>query len=309
MKIIFFGSDDFSIAHLKALWEERYCVVACVAPPDRPKGRGMAIQASPVKDFALDHDCPVLQPISFRSKETLDALQKFDADVFVVIAYGRILPLEVLAIPRLAAVNVHGSLLPKYRGAAPINWAIINGETQTGLSVIRMNAGMDAGAILNDAPVDILPEETVPMLRAKMMMIGPAVLMEALKKLEQHQSRAIPQDETLVTYAPKLTKVLGLIDWKLPAVKIHALVRGLLPWPTAYTSFNGKMLKILQAEVLDASADVLPGTLIDLNRDGLVVATGQGVLSLKEVHLSASRRMPAYDFACGHQLKAGYCFL
>lgn len=308
MKIIFFGSDDFAVAHLKGLLDNGHEVDACVAPPDRARGRGMDVQLSPVKAFALEHNIPVVQPENFQNIEMIEGLKEFEADIFVVIAYGRILPQVVLDIPEFGSINVHGSLLPKYRGAGPINWAIINGETETGLSIIRMNARMDAGDVISQKVVKIHHDETSITLREKLKKAGVGLLNQTLDKIENGKAEYVRQDESEVTYAPKLTKEMGRIDWSQPAEKIHNLVRGLLPWPGACTLFEGKQLKILKTEVSEVNGDADPGEVIDVGKDYFTVAAGCGALEIKYVHLADSKAMAAEEFLRGYPVKSGYVF-
>lgn len=307
MKIIFFGSDDFAQIHLKALLNSSHQVVACVTQPDRPKNRGMKLVLSPIKVCAQEYNIPVLQPLSMKDEDFINQLKKFDADLFVVIAYGRILTQAILNIPPLGCINVHGSLLPQYRGAAPINWVIIDGYKETGLSIIQMDAGMDSGNILSQCQVTILPEDTSATLRLKMMKAGAELLLETLDKY--HEITPQKQDESKITFAAKLTKDLGHIDWNKSAEDIHNLVRGLQPWPGGYTFFKDKQLKVFSTEVILLEV-VTPsaGTVVEINKQGFVVSTGKGYLCIKDVQLSGGKRMDSASFIRGHQLEKGYQF-
>jgi len=258
MKIIFFGSDDFANAHLESLIASDHIISACVTQPDRPKGRGMKVVQSPIKTCAVKNNIEVLQPNDIKTSSFEEQLKNFNTDLFVVIAYGRILSLSILDIPGMGAINVHASLLPKYRGAAPINWAIINGEKETGLTIIKINPQMDAGDILSQANFKIGSEDTSISIRAKMLKEGPSLLLSTVKTLRKGEIKARKQDERKVTLAPKLTKEMGLIQWDKPAGDIHNLTRGLLPWPSAYTYFKGKMLKVLSTEVVKDSGLQVP---------------------------------------------------
>jgi len=308
MNLIFFGSDDFAAIHLEYLIERGYKIPVCVTHPDRQKGRGMKDFASPVKECALRHKIPVLQPSNLRESSLIEELKAYNVQLFIVIAYGQILSSSFLKIPRACALNVHASLLPKYRGAAPINWAIINGERETGLSIIRMTPALDAGDILAEETIAITPQMTAVELRAKMMAIGPGMLDRAIQLIEDKKAKFIAQDKTKVTYAPKLTKEMGAIDWKKGAKNIHGLVRGLLPWPSAYTHYQGKILKILSSEVVGEGARQEPGTLIELTKNGFVIATSDKGLLVKKVHLQASKPMDASSFVNGHRLQVGFNF-
>lgn len=304
MKIIFFGSDDFAAAYLKELLFNKIDVVAVVTQPDRAKGRGMKVIELPIKMIGTKHNCDILQPESF-DDDVIAQLKSYDADYFIVIAYGRILKADVLRIPSKAAINVHGSLLPKYRGAAPINWAVINGETVTGVTVMLMNERMDAGDILAQHKISVKPEETAADVRQRMMDEGPGFLVESLKCFDQGKITPIPQDEKQVTYAAKLDKVLGLIDWNKSAKELNNLVRGLTPWPKAYTLYKGKQLKILRSHVVDYCDRDKVGTVLEVAKDGFLVQTGKNALFVEQVHLQDAKSMDAGSFLRGHDLQVG----
>lgn len=309
MKIIFFGSDDFAMTHLKALCSSEHKVVAVVTQPDKEKGRGLKMVASPIKECSSVKNIPVLQPATLSDQKVIKLLKEYACDLFVVVAYGKILPLEVLSIPYLCAMNVHGSLLPLYRGAAPINWAIINGEEETGVSVIKMNAQMDAGDIFAQAKIKIDLKDTAVTLRSKMADLGAGLLLKTIGLLEKNTYTLAGQDKHKVTYAPKLTKELGVIDWSKDARFIHNLVRGLVPWPGAYTYYNGKILKFLETEVVTANnGPMKPGQLIYIDKDGFVIRAGHNALLIRRVHLESSREMDAKSFIAGQRLKEGIQF-
>lgn len=289
--------------------DSKHDVVACVTQPDRPKDRGLKVLSSPVKAKAKEYKIPVLQPDSVKDSAFVSQLKDYPSDVFVVIAYGKILSKELLAIPGAGAVNVHGSLLPKYRGAAPINRAIIQGETETGISIIKINERMDAGDILAQAKIKIEKDDTAVTLRAKMAKLGADCLCETIDLMETRPLQGKAQDNEDVTFAPKLTKELGLIAWEKSAAEIHNLVRGLLPWPTAYTYYHGKLLKILETEVVRSEhPSNPPGTVVDISKDGYIAATGSGNVLVKKVHLESARPMDARSFIAGHKLEKGYRF-
>ncbi|MBP9853943.1 MAG: methionyl-tRNA formyltransferase [Candidatus Omnitrophica bacterium] len=309
MKIIFFGSDDFASAHLDRMIQHKMNVVACVTQPDRPKGRGMKVLFSPVKESAIKNSIPVLQPDDLKSSNFIQELKKFDADLFVVIAYGRFLPSSVLKIPKIMAINVHGSLLPQYRGAAPINWAIINGESTTGLTIIKLNPRMDAGEIISAEKVIIQLEDNSMTLRQKMISKGCELLIRTIELIKTKQYKLIPQDEKLATFAPKLSRELGMIEWKKQsAEEIHNLVRGLLPWPAAQSSINGIAIKILKTEVVSQSKSGKPGEILEIDKRGMTVSTGNGALLIKEVHPPSSKQMTTDEFTRGHPVKVGDIF-
>lgn len=304
MKIIFFGSDDFAARHLESLIA-KHNVVACVTQPDRAKGRGMKLEFSPIKDMALKHDISVLQPNDLKHPSVAEELKSYQADVFVVIAYGKILPKNILEIPSICSLNLHGSLLPKYRGAAPINWAIINGDQESGLTIIRLNPQMDAGDIVAQMKMNISDADTSQTLREKMMQSGPAFLLETLATLLEKLKKAKPQDASQATLAPKLSKELGEINWNKPAAQIHNLVRGLHPWPGAYTYFQGKVLKILATDVHPEAQKATPGEILEIDKNGFAVATKKDILFIELVKPESGKEMKAYDFVIGHHLKEG----
>ena len=321
MRIIFFGSDDFAAAHLKYLFESKQNVVACVAPPDKAKGRGMKVSFSAVKECALKNNVKIFQPETLsirqeaqdsappllkgagapRDSQIFADLKSLNPDLFIVIAYGKLLPQNILDIPSKFCINLHASLLPKYRGAGPINWAIINDEKQTGLSVIKMSSQMDAGDILAQMPLKIDAQETAVTLRKTMMEVGPQFLVETIQAIKENRHQLKPQNEKAVTLAPKLTKELGQIDWTKSAEEIRNLIRGLLPWPTAYTFYEGKILKILKAQVVEKSGQ--PGEIVEINSNNFVIATGKKSLLVEEVHLQDARPMDTASFLRGHKLK------
>ena len=307
MKIIFFGSDDFALVNLEKLVQSDHQVAACVTPPDKPKGRGMPVVASPIKECALRQGIALLQPDRLKERWVVEQLKSFQSDLFVVVAYGKILPIEILSIPYLCCLNVHGSLLPKYRGAAPINWAIINGEPETGVSIIKMNTNMDAGDIFDQARITIDKNDTAVSLRSKMAELGAELLVQTIDSLEENAYTLTGQDASKVSFAPKLTKELGLIQWNKTAEAIHNLVRGLLPWPAAHTHFQGKLLKILQTEVVAVQGE--PGEILEINSQGFVVATADGGLLVRQVHLESAKAMDAKSFVFGHKLQAGVRFI
>lgn len=306
MKIIFFGSDDFAAENLQRLLAEGFSVAACVTQPDRPAGRGLKVIFSPIKVIAQEHKIPVFQPDDLKDAKFLDALRSFQADLFIVIAYGKILPSAVLDIPKIFCVNVHGSLLPKYRGAAPVNWAIIKGEKETGFSLIRMNTKMDAGEIIVQEKMNIGPDETSQTLRERMAKQSAICLCRTIKDIADGKFSLTKQDEKAVTLAPKLTKELGQIDWQKPAGEIHNLVRGLLPWPGAYTLYKGRTVKLLQTQKVGTVPTYLvagkPGSIVLIDKSGILVATGQGPILIQKIQPESGKPMDAYSFAIGHKL-------
>jgi len=309
MNIIFFGSDDFAAAHLKELVASAHEVVACVTQPDRPKGRGMKMTVSAVKGCAQDRQIPLIQPDDLKDAALIEKLKKYQADIFVVIAYGKFLPGAVRDMPSLGAVNVHASLLPKYRGAGPINWAVINGEKETGITIMKISEGMDAGDILASKTIPIRNDDTAVTLRSRMMEAGPLFLVETLEAIGQGRLRPKPQDHSKATMAPKLSKDLGAISWKKGAGQIHDLIRGAVPWPGAYTIYKGKLLKVLEAQVVQGGFDGRsPGEVTRIGKEGIIVAAGRQGLLIKKVHLQDGKPMDASAFVRGHEVNVGYKF-
>ena len=300
MRILFFGSDDFAAVCLKELLNSSLKIAACISGPDTRQGRGMKVSLSPIKEIALDHNITCLQPESLKDPGVIEELKSFQADVFVVVAYGRILPQAVLDIPKLFCVNVHGSLLPQYRGAAPVNWAIINGDKQTGVTVQKMALQLDAGDIISQEAMPILLDMTADILRMKMADVGAKLLVKTLKSIADGKYSLKAQDEFRVTVASKLTKEMGKIHWNESAEHIEHLIRGLKPWPGTYTTYKGKMLKVLEAAV--ASAQGQAGTVIEIQKQGFVIGCGEGSLLIKNVQPEGGKPMSAYDFVLGSRL-------
>ncbi|HIZ82340.1 MAG TPA: methionyl-tRNA formyltransferase [Candidatus Mediterraneibacter pullistercoris] len=309
MRVIFMGTPDFSVETLEALIAAEHDVCLAVTQPDRPKGRGKETQASPVKEKALFHGIPVYQPRRVRDPECVEELRKYHADVIVVVAFGQILPASVLELTPYGCVNVHASLLPKYRGAAPIQWAIIEGETVTGVTTMQMDEGLDTGDMIMKTEVPVSEDETGETLHEKLSAAGAALCVETLRALEDGTAVFEKQGESPTAYARMLTKELGNIDWTEPAVRIERLVRGLNSWPSAYTYWNGKLMKIWRAEVLQTqpedAGDIRPGTIAAVGRDSFTVRTGDGDLRILEVQMPGKKRMETGAFLRGNTMETG----
>jgi methionyl-tRNA formyltransferase len=305
LKIIFMGTPEFALPSLQALLASRHEVVAVVTQPDRPRGRGRKVTAPPVKELAQRAGLPVLQPTAIRTVAFREELLGYGADVFAVTAYGRILPGALLNLPPLGTINVHGSLLPKYRGAAPVQWAILNGETEAGVTIMQMDEGLDTGAILLPGAIPIAAADTAATLAAKLAELGGRLLVEALDKLQRGALKPQPQEGRLVTLAPPLTKEQGRIDWFEPALAISCLIRGLDPWPTAYTFLNDKRLRLFKPEIVSRADTAEPGTILAANQDGLLIATGLESLLIREVQLEGAKRMAVGPFLQGRNLEPG----
>lgn len=309
MKIIFFGSDDLAKECLQALIRAGHNILACVTQPDKPKGRNLQVTYPFTKELALKNSVEVLQPVDLNDKNFLSHLKSSGADLFVVIAYGRILTDTVLSIPRIFSINLHASLLPKYRGAAPINWAIMNGEKETGISIIKISAKLDEGDVLAQKNILITNEDDAVSLKEKMKEEGPRLLLDTISSLQNDEFCLVKQEHAKSSAAPKLSKEMGRINWKKDAIIIHNSVRGLVPWPTAYTQFDGKMLKVLQTKVIELDQlEGSPGEVVAVLKDGFVVRCGHGALLVKKVHLESSRLMDAKSFIVGHKISIGFKF-
>ena len=305
MRIVFMGTPDFSVPVLEALVQEGHEVVQVVTQPDKPKGRGKSVLMTPVKEKALALGLPVWQPERIRRPEAVEQLKELAPDVIVVVAFGQILSRQVLDIPRLGCVNVHASLLPKYRGAAPIQWAILDGETCTGVTTMLMDEGIDTGDMLEKLEVPIAPDETGGSLHDKLSRAGAELIRSTLRRLEAGTLVPEPQTEEGTSYARMLTKTMGDIDWNMDAAAIERLIRGLNPWPSAYTHLDGRTLKIWKAQVREGNPEGVCGQIVETGRDSISVKTGNGVLVLQEVQLEGKKRMDAGAFLRGFPLKAG----
>lgn len=305
MKVIFMGTPDFSVGTLAALVEAGHEVVLAVTQPDKPKGRGKEMQYTPVKEYALEKGIPVYQPEKVRRPECIEELKKYQADVCVVIAFGQILPKEILEMTPYGCINVHASLLPKYRGAAPIQWAIINGESISGVTTMQMDEGLDTGDMLEKAEVPLGEKITGGELHDLLAEAGAKLCVQTLEKLEKGELKPEKQGETPTAYARMLDKKLGNIDWTRPAVEIERLIRGLNPWPSAYTTWNEKTMKIWDADVVDEEKTAEPGTIIEVTKQTFSVQTGEGALRINELQIPGKKKMSADAFLRGYQVETG----
>ena len=303
MKVIFMGTPDFAVGTLAALIDSKHQVTAVITQPDKPKGRGKAVQFTPVKEVALKHDIPVYQPKRVRDKETIELLASISADVIVVVAFGQIVPKEILEMKKYGCINVHASLLPKYRGAAPIQWAIIDGESESGVTTMQMDEGLDTGDILQEAVVPLAVDETGGSLFDKLSELGAGLLLQTLAAAQDGELKPRKQGDSPTPYAKMLKKEMGLIDWNQSALQIERLIRGLCPWPSAYTYLDGKTLKIWQAEVLAENTKKAAGQISEIKKESIKVQTGEGVLKIKEVQLEGKKRMAVDSFLRGYQIK------
>jgi len=283
MKIIFAGTPLFAATSLAALIKSDHDICAVYTQPDRPSGRGQKLNASPVKELALAHHLPVLQPLNFKSEADKEILRAFEADLMIVAAYGLILPADVLASPKRGCINIHASWLPRWRGAAPIARAILAGDTQTGISIMQMDVGLDTGDVLSLYSCEIADDDTSLTLHDKLAVLGAEAILETLEDLEQHLENRTPQESSLVTYAHKITKQEAVIDWKQSALEIDRQVRAFNPWPVTYACLGSKTLRVWKAEPVAADSHALAGTILNVDRAGIDVACGVGVLRLQEI--------------------------
>ena len=308
-RIVFMGTPDFAVPSLRVLLERGENVVCVVTQPDRPSGRGRKIMAPPVKDLAQQAAIPALQPESVRDEHFLAELQKFSPDIIALTAYGKILPESVINLPPLGTINVHGSLLPKYRGAAPIQWALINGEPETGVTIMQMDAGMDTGDILLQEKLPIAQDDTAGTLSLKMAELGAGALGKALDLLRAGQLKAQAQDDSRATLAPLLKKADGLVLWHDSAEQISCRIRGLDPWPASYTTLSGKRLRLFSPAVIDKNlcrdAITKPGRIIKADSDGILVVTGDGCLLIREIQAEGAKRLPVAAYLSGNTLEPG----
>ena len=308
MNIVFMGTPDFSLPTLHKLYESDHDILLVVTQPDRPKGRGRESTPPPVKQFALEKKIPVLQPIKCTNLEIVKTLGALNADVFIVVAFGQILDNNLLALPHHFCINLHSSLLPKYRGAAPINWAIINGETETGVTTMKMNAGLDTGDILLSRKVPIRNKDDALSLHDILAHQGSSLVMETLNQLDSGSLEATSQNSDLASYAPKLKKKDGLIEWNQPAVKIHNLVRGLMPWPGAFSFLRSKRFKICKTETKSCDLTDQPGVILRISGHGIEVGTQNERIVITEIQPEGKKRMDVKSFLAGHKLIIGNKF-
>ena len=306
MNVIFMGTPDFAVPTLQMLIDEGHTISAVVTQPDRPKGRGNKVIMPPVKELALAHNLSVLQPERVKgNEEFLVHIKALNPDVIVVVAYGQILPEAVLEIPKLGCINIHGSLLPKYRGAAPIQWSVLNGEAVTGVTIMYMDKGMDTGDMLYKKEIEIATDETYVSLHDKMKVVGATALKEAWPLITSGGVEREKQNNEEATYAPMIQKVLGEIKWEKANDEIDALVRGLNPWPVAYTYYDGQMMKVWQVVKGIGQTEYAPGTILEVDKQGIHVQTGNGILIIEEIQAPNKKRMPVSEYIKGNTIEKG----
>lgn len=305
MKIVFMGTPDFAAGALKSLIEAGHEITAVVTQPDKAKGRSQELLPPPVKVVALEHGIPVLQPVRIKRPEEVEKLKQYPADIYVVAAFGQILSQEILDIPEFGCLNIHASLLPKYRGASPIQHVIIDGEEKTGITIMQMDAGLDTGDMLYQKEIVISPKDTYASLHDKLMVLGGEAIVEALPLLEQGKLVPRKQEDALSCYAHLIDKTMGELDFTKSAEILDRLIRGLNPWPSAYTTYHGKQLKVWEAEPVESPKAGKPGEILAVEKDAVLVAAGSGALRITSLQLSGKKRMSAHDFLLGVRMTPG----
>ena len=307
MRVVFMGTPNFAVGTLEALLEAGHEVAAVVTQPDKPKGRGKTLMPTPVKEAALARMIPVLQPKKVREPEFVETLRKIGPDVIVVAAFGQIISKEILEMPRYGCINVHASLLPAYRGAAPIQWAVINGDKESGVTIMRMNEGLDTGDMIDKVVVPLDENETGGSLFDKLSAAGAKLCAEVLEKLENGTAVFEKQPELSTTdYAAMIDKKMGKINWERPAKEIEQLIRGLNPWPSAYTFMKGKSLKLWTASVVYEEREAVPGEIVEIGKEGILVKTGEVLLLIRELQLEGKKRMDTAAFLRGYTVDKGW---
>ena len=304
MRVVFMGTPDIAATCLKQILNAGMDVVGVYTQPDRPKNRGMKLAFSPVKEVALSHEIPVYQPENFREEETVQQLRELKPDVVAVVAYGRILPQKVLDIPPKGCINIHASLLPSYRGSAPYQWAVLNGEKETGVTAMYLCREMDAGDMIDTAVTPIGENETAGELLDRLAVLGAELLEKTLSRMQQGDVEGTPQDSAKATYAPMLDKSMCSIDWNKTAQQIHDQVRGLHPWPVATAQIQGKIFKIHATVIVPGKENAAPGTILGLTKTGLQIACGEGAVEIRSLQAEGGKRMAAPDYFRGHPLEA-----
>lgn len=303
MKIVFMGTPDIAVGCLQKIIDEKHEILGVVTQPDKPVGRGKKMGMPPVKELALKYDIPVYQPIKARDEEFVQVLRELNPDLIVVVAFGQILPKSILDIPKLGCVNVHVSLLPKYRGAAPINWVIINGEEKTGVTTMYMDEGLDTGDMILTSEFALNDEITAGGLHDIMKEEGALVLKETIDLIAKGEAPRIPQNHEEFTYAPMMNKILGQIDFSKSAKEIHNLVRGVNPWPSAYTTYKGQTMKVWKTKVLNETSDKHPGTILKVDKEGIRVSTKDNVLLIKEIQMPGKKRVLVEEYIKGNSIE------
>lgn len=303
MKAIFMGTPQFALDSLEALYESEFDIKLVITQPDRPKGRGKKLQSPPVKEKAIELGLEIFQPENIKDEKAIEIIRAINPDIIVVVAFGQILPKEILEIPKYGCINVHASLLPKYRGAAPINFAIINGENKSGITTMFMDEGLDTGDMILKDEVEILETDTFMDLHDKLSLLGKKTLSQTLDLIIEGKAPREKQNANESSYAPIMKKSLGLIDWSKSAKEIINLVRGTYPWPSAFTYYNNQVMKILRAEYSEEASSAAPGTILNVGKDGIKVASGKGNVIIKEIQMPGKKQMAVSDYIKGNEIK------
>lgn len=306
MKIVFMGTPDFAVAALESLIEAGHEITAVVTQPDKPKGRSKELQFSPVKECALRHNIPVLQPVRIKRPEAIEELAQYEADIYVVAAFGQILSQQILDMPKYGCLNIHASLLPKYRGASPIQHAVLDGEEKSGVTIMQMDAGLDTGDMLYKKEIVLAADETFETLHDRLMAIGGEAIVEALPLLEAGKLTPVKQNDEESCYASLISKEMGRIDFSATAAEIDRKVRGMNPWPSAFSAFRGKQVKIWKVQIAEGEYDGCePGSVCLVEKDGFTVKAGEGAVKILELQLEGKKRMTARDFLLGVKVLPG----
>jgi len=303
MNIIFAGTPDFSVPILESLHKEGYNIKMVITQQDRPKGRGKQMQPTPVKEKALELGLEVYQPKNINSRESLDKIKEVNPEVIVVVAYGQIFKTEILNLPKYGCINIHASILPKYRGAAPINWVLINGEKETGVTIMQMEEGLDSGDMYYMKKIDITPEDDAFTIHDKLSILGAEAIVESLDKIVKKEIKGEQQDHSLSTYAPMLSRDTGKIDWNKKNYEIVNLIRGVKGWPSATTYYGDEKIKIHQAKTIDEDFSDIPGEIIRVDDEGVLVQTGKGSILIEELQFPNKRKMHVSEYIQGNEIK------
>ena len=306
MKIIYMGTPEFAVPALKSLYESGFEIPLVISQRDKPKGRGNKLQPTPVKDMAVSLGLKIHQPDNVNDDETIEMIRSIEPDFIVVAAYGQILKEEILKIPKFDCLNIHASLLPKYRGAAPINWAIINGDTETGITIMKMEKGLDTGPMILKTETPINRDETSTEIHDRLAVIGGELIIEAIYKIINGRANYTPQDHGESSYAPMLYKDSGRIDWDKSSESIRNLIRGLFPWPNAYFTYKGEKVKVFKAESISYSHEVMPGTIVDVDQRGIKVASKDGFVVIEEIQFPNKKPMKVSAYLLGNEIEKGY---
>lgn len=303
MKVVYMGTPEFAVPCLETLIYSKHEVVGAFTQPDRKSGRGQKINITPVKAKAIEYNIPIFQPTTLKNEDIIKEIENLNPDLIVVVAYGQILPKDILEIPKHGCINVHASLLPKYRGSGPINWVVINGEKKTGITTMYMDIGLDTGDMLLKEEIEIGEEETAGELHDRLMELGAKVLSKTLELVEKNELNPVPQNNDESSYAPMLTKNLGIIDWSKSAEEIKNLIRGTIPWPTSFTTYNNKVMKIWKSSVIKSDKQYDPGTILKVESDRILVGTGKGILAIEEIQFSGKKRMSVQSYLVGNNIE------